>query len=110
MKKGLLLLLVAGAFLVSCGGGLEEQAAKDFCDCHGPAVKMAKEAGEATSATDLFAGNDEFAEALVQQGVCHKAWMKTYDGKVEIEALKEEIKKINEDVFAMAEKEKFFGE
>ncbi|XOV66203.1 MAG: hypothetical protein ACFHU9_11250 [Fluviicola sp.] len=112
MKKGFLILVAAATatIMVACGGNEQEkQAAKDFCDCHGPVVKLMKESGEAESARELLSGNQALIEAISKQKICHDAWMKTYNERVDVEVLKEEVKAINNDVYKMADEEGFFG-
>ena len=105
MKKGLLLLVLAGAFLVSCGGGQEKEAAKAFCDCYDEMAKATDEAGEATDTEALLESIEEMKEVALKAQECRKGWDEAYNGKVDLDIFKEEVKKENESVYNMAVKE-----
>lgn len=105
MKKGLLLIFVAGALLVSCGGGKEKEAAKEFCDCYEGMMAAQENAGNAEGMTDLMAAQTELAEEAKKAMDCLLTWKDKYDGEVDIEKVKEEIKAENAELYNMIEEQ-----
>ena len=110
MKKGLLLLIVAGAFLVSCGGGgaLEKEAAQEFCDCYGELAQAMKEASSSTSADATLESASKQMKLGLETVKCQAKMDTKYTGQLDLDIFKEEIKKIDKAVFEMAEKNKVF--
>lgn len=105
MKKGLLLLVAAGAFLVSCGSGLEKEAATEFCNCYGDLAKAKEEIANSDSATDFLGSMTEMKEMSSKAIKCRADWDKKYNGKIDLDKFKEEVKNTNEAVLKMAEEE-----
>jgi len=108
MKKGLLVLVAAGAFLMSCGGGNEEQAAKEYCDCYAEIAKATEEMTNAASATDMLSAAANMEQMANDAKECEAKWKEKYDGKINIDKFKEEVKKQNETVYNLAEKSGVF--
>lgn len=108
MKKGLLLIVLAGTFLVSCGGGQEKEAAEAFCDCYAEMAELNEEAANSTSTDSIFATVDEKKQISLKAGKCRKAWDEKYNGKVNLEVFQEEVKKKNEAVYNMGVEDKVF--
>ncbi len=106
MKKGLLLLVAAATttILVSCGGGNEEEAAKAYCDCFSEIAKAQEEMANAESATDMLGMAAEVEKMAGEAEECEKKWREKYDGNIDIEKFKEELKKQDEKVYNMADK------
>lgn len=98
MKKGFLLLVAAGSMLVSCGGGEEAEAANELCDCYEGWMKKSEEAGNATSTEDLLGGASEMQDEMMKTLECAKEWKAKWDGKVDPDGVREEIKENHKDV------------
>jgi len=98
MKKGLLLLVAAATttILVSCGGGNEAEAAKAYCDCYS---KVAELQENMTNTDEMM----ELSEESKKATKCEEAWRKKYDGKIDLEKFKEEVKKEDEKVYKLAD-------
>ncbi len=107
MKKGILLLFAAGALLVSCGPSAED-AATDICKCYEDASKLSKEAGNAATTDELMEMTEKLQEAVAKGDECQKEWKEKYDGKVDIEAFKEELKKKDEAIYKMLDERGLF--
>jgi len=105
MKKGLLVIIAAGTLLVSCGGGKEKEAAKEFCDCYEGMMAAQEKAGNAENTTDLFTAQSELAEEAKKAMDCLLGWKDKYDGQVDIEKVKEEIKAENAEIYKMIEEQ-----
>ncbi|NRA13810.1 MAG: hypothetical protein HRT57_17855 [Crocinitomicaceae bacterium] len=101
MKKGLLLLVLAGTFLVSCGGGQEKEAAEAFCDCYAESAEAIEAAGEVT-ASSLFESVEKMKEIDAKAQECRKGWDEKYNGKIDLAIFEEEVKKTNESVYKLA--------
>lgn len=108
MKKGLLLLVCAGAFLVSCGGGQEKEAAAAFCDCYADVAKATDDAASSESATSYLGSIEEIKTMGIEAKACRKKWDTKYNGNVDLDIFKEEVKKANESVYNMAVEEGVF--
>lgn len=103
MKKGLLLLFVAGAMLVSCSGeGKEKEAASAFCDCYSDLAEASSAAASAESATDMLGSLGEMQEMALKAQACQKELDAKYEGQLDLDIFKEEVKKGNEAVYNMA--------
>lgn len=95
-------MVLAGTFLVSCGGGQEKEAAEVFCDCYAE-MAAANEAVENTTNTDsIFESAEEMNQVGLKAGKCRKGWDKKYNGKVDLKLFQEEVKKKNAAVYNMA--------
>lgn len=103
MKKGFLLLVAAGSMLVSCGGGEEAKAADELCDCYEGWMKKSDEAGKSTSTDDLIVGASEIQDEMMKTLECEKDWKAKWDGKVDPDAVRKEIKENHKDVDAFFE-------
>mmetsp|Transcript_34802 Transcript_34802/g.45807 ORF Transcript_34802/g.45807 Transcript_34802/m.45807 type:complete len:109 (+) Transcript_34802:2-328(+) len=99
MKKGLLLIIAAGTLLVSCGGGQEKEAAKELCGCYEGVLDAQDKAGNAGNTEDLFSAQSAMVEEAKKGMDCLISWRDKYDGKVDIEKVKEEVKAENKKVF-----------
>lgn len=106
MKKGLLLLVAAATttILVSCGGADEAEAAKEYCDCFSKVAEIQEKMANAESATDMLGMAAEVEKLAGDAEKCEKTWREKYDGKIDIEKFKEELKKQDEKVYNMADK------
>lgn len=104
MKKGLLLIFAAGTLLVSCGGE-EKAAAKEFCGCYEGMMAAQEKAGSAESTDDMFSAQTALAEEAQKAMDCLVSWKEKYDGKVDIEKVKEEIKAENAELYKMIEEQ-----
>lgn len=105
MKKGLLLLVAAATttIMVSCGGGNEAEAAKEYCECFSDIAKAKEDMADAESATEMLGMAAEAEKLAGEAEKCEKEWRAKYDGKIDIEKFKEELKKADESVYNMAE-------
>lgn len=108
MKKGLLIIVAAGALLVSCGGGNEKEAAKEYCDCYAEIAKATEEMSNAESATDMLSAAANMEQMANDAKECEAKWKEKYDGKIDLEKFKEEVKNENETVYNLAEKSGVF--
>ena len=111
MKKGIILLLFTGVFFTSFGqkGKLEKKAAIEFCNCHEKLAELYKEASNAESASALLEIAADVNAVADEATACHKVWMKKYDGNIDVDRFKFEVKKVNTDVYDLAEEREFFG-
>ena len=109
MRKGLLLLIVAGAFLVSCGanGEIEKEAAQEFCDCYREYAQTKKEAAS-QSARDMFSSIGKIKGLALKAQKCQKILDSKYKAKLDLDLFKEEVKKINATVYNLAVEEGSF--
>lgn len=105
MNKTLLILLCAGTFLVSCRGGQEKEAATEFCDCYSDLAKVKDDAANSESATSFLGSIEEMKTIAVEAQMCRKKWDAKYNGKVDLDVFKEEVKKSDESVYNMAVEE-----
>ena len=108
MKKGLLLIVLAGTFLVSCGSGQEKEAAEAFCDCYAEMAELRAGSADSTAIEGLNQLVEGGKEIILKAKKCRKDWDKKYNGKVDLELLQEEVKKKNEDVYNMGVEDKVF--
>lgn len=102
MKKGLVLIIAVGGLLISCGGGQEKEAAKEFCDCYEGMLSAKKKASEAKG-DDFYTLQSELAQESSKAKECLMKWKEKYDGEVELDKVKEEIKAQNEELYNMIE-------
>jgi|TARA_B110000305_G_scaffold50822_1_gene55291 hypothetical protein len=110
MKKGLLLIVLAGIFLVSCGGGQEKEAAEAFCDCYKDMAEAKEVAANSTNTDTIFEYAEEMKEVGLKASKCRKGWDEKYNGKVDLKLFQEEVKKKNNAVYSMAVKDGAFKE
>ena len=102
MKKGLVLLIAAGAFLVSLSGKgeREKRAAREFCVCHSELAKLSKDLKKIDS---VFNVNIEEVKTIADRAIrCHESWLRHHDGELDLDLFKEELKKRNKEVYDMA--------
>lgn len=102
MKKKLLLIVLSGTFLVSCGGGQEKEAAEGFCDCYAEMAEVNEIESDTTNTDSIFESAEEMNEVGLKAGKCRKVWDENYNGKVDLKLFQEEVKKKNEGVYNMA--------
>lgn len=105
MKNGLLRLFVMGVILTSCSGAPNEEAAKALCDCFEQDQNDRNAAGQAESFSEMMAASQAH-EAKMKK--CTDAWKIKYDGKIDKEGFKEELKKRDKEIYKEAKKEKLF--
>ncbi|MFT6243503.1 MAG: hypothetical protein ACJA0U_001956 [Salibacteraceae bacterium] len=110
MKKGLLLIVLAGTFLVSCGGGQEKEAAEAFCDCYAEMAEANEAAANSTNTDTIFESAEEMNEVGLKAGKCRKGWDEKYNGKVDLKLFQEEVNKKNKAVYSMAVEDGVFTE
>lgn len=107
MKKGMLLLFVSGALLVSCGPSAED-AASDICDCYKDASALADKAGNAESPEDLMQITEEIQAAVEKGDKCKAEWDEKYNGKVDVEEFKTALKAKDEKIYKMLDERGLF--
>ncbi len=108
MKKGLLLIVAAGTLLVSCGGGEEKEAAKELCGCYEGVLAAQDKAGNSENTDDLFSAQSEMVEEAQKGMDCLISWRDKYEGKVDIEKVKEEVKVENKKVYDLLSEQGVF--
>lgn len=100
MKKGILLLLASGAFLVSCGPSPEE-AADEICKCYEDAAELVEKSGDAETTDELLSITEEIRMEVLKGDECKKGWDEKYNGQVDVQEFKKAVKEKNQKVFEM---------
>lgn len=103
MKKGILVLFVAGTLfaVTSCGAGNAKEAATEICKCYEEVLSDQEAAGNATNTEEMFAATERMQQSAEKANECQLKWNEKYNGKVDIEAFKKELKAQNEAVYKL---------
>ncbi len=81
----------------------EREAAEVYANCHRDMVLKREEMGSAESADELLELVAELEDLAIEATECERSWNRKYDGRIDIEKFKEELKAIDPKIHNFAE-------